>query len=37
MMYIFLRERESAKKNYFKVGVGKMKTKTFFVLFSNTR
>ena len=27
--------RESAEKNYVKVRVGKMKTKTYFVIFSN--
>ena len=28
---------EKVQKNYVKVGVGKMKTKTFFVVFSNAR
>ena len=29
--------KEKVQQNYLKVGIGKMKTKTFFVLFTNAR
>ena len=37
MKYKNKKLRESAETNYVKVRVGKMKTKTYFVIFSNAR